>query len=104
MLAGLPPDFRATWNKVGSRILSEHDRFTADVYETDGGWAEDLSLRDASAGVYLLEKGEAGARFAIADPQGHAVADSRDDAGPSLAACARCHAGARDAVFPITDR
>ena len=97
-LAGLPPDFRATWNRIGLHIASEHGRFTADVYEHDhAAWAEDLFLADASAGVYLLEKGDAGIRFAVADERGRTVADG--DAG--VESCTRCHAGARDSVFDV---
>jgi hypothetical protein len=99
-LAGLPPDFRTTWNRIGLHVVSEHGRFTADVYEHDhASWAEDLFLGDAGAGVYLLEKTDAGIRFAVADDHGRTVADG--DAGASLEPCARCHANARDAVFDV---
>ena len=84
-LAGLPPDLRTTWNRIGLHVASEHGRFTADVYEHDhAAWAEDLSLGDASAGVYLLERGDAGVRFAVADDHGRTVADGDADAGPSV--------------------
>jgi len=97
-LTGLPPDFRTTWNRVGLHITSEHGRFVADVYEHDhASYAEDLFLGDASAGVYLLERGDAGVRFAVADPQGRTVADS--DAGTE--SCTRCHSGARNFVFDV---
>lgn len=99
-LAGLPSDFRTTWNKLAARIPSEHGRFTADVYEHEHAkWAEDLFVADAGAGVYLIDRSDGGTRFAIADSQGKTVADG--DAG-ALEACTRCHAGARDGViFPI---
>ena len=96
-LPGLPPDFRAKWNRVGLRLASEHGRFTADVYRDHESWAEDLFLGDAGAGVYLLERGDAGVRFAVADDHGRTVADG--DAG--VEACTRCHAGARDSVFDL---
>jgi hypothetical protein len=96
-LAGLPPDFRTTWNRIGLRIASEHGRFTADVYRDHEAWAEDLFLADASTGVYLLERGDAGVRFAVADDHGRTVADG--DAG--VEACTRCHSGARDWVFDV---
>jgi hypothetical protein len=67
------------------------------VYRDREAWAEDLFLADASAGVYLLEKGDAGIRFAVADDHGRTVADG--DAG--VAACVRCHSGARDSVFDV---
>ena len=99
-LAGLPPDFRTTWNRIGLHVASEHGRFTADVYDHDhSAWAEDLFLGDAGAGVYLLEKTDAGIRFAVADDHGRTVADG--DAGAGLEPCARCHAGARDGVFDV---
>ncbi len=98
-LAGLPPDFRTTWNRVGLHVTSEHGRFVADVYRDHESWAEDLFLGDAGAGVYLLEHGDAGVRFAVADDHGRTVADG--DAGASLEPCVRCHSGARDAVFEV---
>jgi cytochrome c553 len=98
-LAGLPPDFRATWSRVGLHVASEHGRFVADVYRDHESWAEDLYFGDAGAGVYLLEHGDAGVRFAVADERGRTVADG--DAGASLDACVRCHAGARDSVFDV---
>jgi hypothetical protein len=101
-LAGLPADFRRAWPRVGARVASEHGRFAADVYRHDQGrWAEDLFAGDAGVGVYLLERGDSGVRFAVADPRGRVVADSAADAGPSLAPCARCHAGAKDEVYPV---
>ena len=101
-LEGLPKDFRSTWNRIGLHVASEHGRFVADVYEHDHvAYAEDLFLGDASAGVYLLERGgpahDGGVRFAVADERGRTVADG--DAG--VEACTRCHAGARDAVFDV---
>jgi hypothetical protein len=102
MLAGLPPDFRGAWNKMGSRVVSEHERFTADVYETNHvRYIEELFEGDAGAGLYLMEPGDAGQRFAVADVTGHLVADSALDGGPSLEACARCHATARGFFFPV---
>jgi hypothetical protein len=102
MLAGLPPDFRAKWQKTAEHITSEHGRFVADVF-ADGqrAYIEDLFLGDAGAGVYLLERTDAGLRFAVADPRGTSVADSALDAGASVEACARCHANARDGVYPL---
>jgi len=98
-LPGLPLDFRTTWNKIGARIPSEHGRFVADVYEHDHArWAEDLFLADASAGIYLIDREGGAVRFAIGDPQGRTIADG--DAGV-LEPCARCHANARDIIFPI---
>ena len=98
-LVGLPPDFRTTWNRVGMHVASEHGRFLADVYRHDESWAEDLFLADASAGVYLLDKSDAGVRFAVADDHGRTVADG--DAGASLEPCVRCHGNARDWVFDV---
>jgi hypothetical protein len=100
-LAGLPPDFRAKWNRVGMRVTSEHGRFVADVYRDHESWAEDLFLADASAGVYLLDKSDAGVRFAVADDHGRTVADTDTDAGASIEPCVRCHANARDWVFDV---
>ncbi len=102
MLAGLPPNFRTTWTHVGTRIASEHGRFLADAYE-DGHvhFAEDLFEGDAGAGVYLIERTDAGPRFAVADVQGGTVADSALDAGPSVEACVRCHANATGSVYPV---
>lgn len=75
-------------------VVSEHGRFTADVYRDHESWAEDLFLADASAGVYLLDKSDAaGVRFAVADDHGRMVADG--DAGASLDPCVRCHSNAR---------
>jgi hypothetical protein len=96
-LAGLPPDFRSTWSRIGMHVASEHGRFTADVYRDHEAWAEELFLADASAGVYLLERGDAGIRFAVADERGRTVADG--DAG--VESCTRCHSGARDWVFDV---
>jgi hypothetical protein len=116
VLEGLPLDFRTRWNKIGSRVASEHERFTADVYEEgQRRYIEDLSVGDAAAGFYLLERGDAVAgsaeggtaqtpqrvRFAVADERGRFVADVTIDGGPSLEACVRCHANARDSVYPI---
>lgn len=98
-LSGLPPDFRTTWNRVGLHVVSEHGRFTADVYRDHESWAEDLFLGDAGAGVYLLEKTDAGIRFAVADDHGRTVADG--DAGASVDTCVRCHSNARDWVFDV---
>ena len=61
-----------------------------------------LYVGDAGAGAYLLEPTDAAIRYAIADEHGRTVADSAEDAGPSLEACVRCHAGARYGVFPLT--
>jgi hypothetical protein len=103
MLSGLPADFRTSWTKIGSRILSEHERFTADVYANGADrFAEGLFSADASAGTYLLEHQDAGIRFAIADPEGRTIADTAQDAGPSLQPCTRCHASAPNSVFPVT--
>ena len=103
MLAGLPADFRTSWKRIASRVSSEHERVIADVYaEGDARFAEDLRWNDAGVGVYLLERTDAGTRFAVADELGHTIADSALDAGPSVEACARCHAGARGGVFPVT--
>lgn len=111
-LAGLPPDFRTTWNRIGLHITSEHGRFVADVFEAAGecrranctptehdrsSYAEDLFLGDASVGVYLLERGDAGVRFAVADDHGRTVADG--DAGTE--SCTRCHSGVRNEVFDV---
>ncbi len=101
MLVGLPPDFRAKWKKTAGHVTSEHGRFVADVYAGETGFIEDLFLGDAGAGVYLIERSNAGLRFAVADPRGMSVADSSLDAGASLEACARCHANARDGIYPI---
>ena len=100
-MPGLPADFRTAWNRTGSRIPSEHERFVADVYEEKDRFAEDLFYGDASAGAYLLDKSDGGIRFAVADPKGQALADTAADAGPSLSACVRCHGGSRDWTFPI---
>jgi hypothetical protein len=101
MLPGLPADFRSTWNKVGAHVTSEHGRFVADVYENaQTRFIEDLYAGDAGTGIYLIERSDAGAaRFAVADTNGHTVADT--DAGASVEPCVRCHAGARDLIFPI---
>lgn len=103
MLDGFPATFRTTWTKIGARIPSEHGQFTVDVYtEGHARYAEDLFAANANAGVYLIERSDAGgARFAVTDATGHAIGDTASDAGASLEACTRCHAGARDAVFPI---
>lgn len=101
MLVGLPRDFRATWKKTGTRIVSEHDRFVADVYADHSAYIEDLFASDAGAGVYLIERSDAGLRFAVADVHGAALADSALDAGASVEACVRCHANARDGIYPI---
>jgi len=100
-LSGLPSDFRARWPKLATRFTSEHGRLTADVYARDASFAEDLFAGDAGVGTYLLETSDAGVRFGVADPAGHAVADTADDAGPTLSLCARCHASARGGVFPV---
>jgi hypothetical protein len=100
-LVGLPSDFRATWKRVAERVVSEHGRFAADVYtNADGSYAEDLFVGDAGAGVYLIERGDAGVRFAVADPRGRSIADDATDAGASLEPCVRCHRGATNAIFP----
>jgi cytochrome c553 len=102
MLVGLPRDFRATWNKTGTRIVSEHDRFVADVYaDHSNAYIEDLFAGDAGAGLYLIERSDAGLRFAVADLRGAAMADSALDAGASVEACVRCHANARDGIYPV---
>ena len=100
-LAGLPADFRKSFHAIAQGVRSEHGGMTADVYEGGASWAEDLSAGDAGVGVYLLEHRDGGVRFAVADAHGRAVADDAADAGPSLEACARCHSGAPDEVFPI---
>ncbi len=98
-LAGLPRDFRTRFRAVARGLASEHGGLRADVYDDeDARWAEDLFAGDAGVGVYLLEKRDGGVRFAVADPRGAAVADDDADGGPSLEACARCHAGR---VFPV---
>ena len=103
-LAGLPADFRTRFHAVARGVRSEHGGMTADVYESEADWAEDLSSGDAGVGVYLLEHRDGGVRFAVADGRGRAVADDAADAGSSLEPCARCHAGAPDEVFPIVPR
>ena len=67
---------------------------TADVFRGDASFAEDLFAGDAGQGIYLLEQTDAGTRFGVADPGGHAIVAPVD-------LCARCHASARDGVFPI---
>jgi hypothetical protein len=102
MLAGLPTDFRTVWKKTASRVASEHERIIADVYDdSETRFAEDLFWGDAGVGVYLIEHMDGGTRFAVGDERGRTVADSALDAGPSVEACVRCHAGARDAIFPV---
>jgi hypothetical protein len=101
-LAGLPADFRTSFRAVAKGVVSEHGAMSADVYERDASWAEDLAANDAGVGVYFLEHRDGGVRFAVGDSRGHTVADDDSDAGPSLEACRRCHAGApEDFVFPI---
>ena len=100
-LDGLPADFRTSFHAVARGVRSEHGGMSADVYESDAKWAEDLSSGDAGVGIYLLEHRDGGVRFAVADARGRAVADDAADAGPSLEACTRCHASAPDEVFPI---
>jgi hypothetical protein len=104
MLAGLPADFRTTWTKTAGLALSEHGRFTAEVYEDKPAgvrFAEDLFIGDAGIGVYLIERTDAGVRFAVGDPRGAVVADSTFDAGASVEACVRCHANARGSIYPV---
>jgi len=103
-LLGLSPDYRTAWNKLGARIVSEHGRFVADVYEDKPAarFVEDLFLGDAGVGIYLIERSDAGTRFAVGDEQGNTVADSSLDAGPSVDGCIRCHANAHDAFYPVT--
>ena len=117
-LAKLPGDFRTSWTRSASRIASEHGQLEADVYADTAACAavmrdqplpgscrfvEDLYRRDAGVGIYMLEHGDAGARFAVGDSHGRTVADDAWDGGsPALDACARCHAEApRSGVFPI---
>jgi hypothetical protein len=114
----LPDDFRARWNKASPRFRSEHGRFFAELYADSAPCAdalhgralpdkctfvEDLFLGDAGAGVYLLERGDAGSRFAIGDTHQRTLADDARDAGTSsLDACARCHREApRSGVFAL---
>ncbi len=89
------------WKKIATHMTSEHGRFAADVYSNAPDYAEDLFEGDASAGVYLIERGDAGLRFAVADARGHIVGDTSLDAGASLEACVRCHRNARDSIFPL---
>ena len=102
-LAGLPRDFRTRFRVVARGLRSEHGGLRADVYDDEESrWAEDLFAGDAGVGVYLLEKRDGGVRFAVADQGGAAVADDAADGGPSLEACARCHASApENFVLPI---
>ncbi len=117
-LAGLPSEFRTTWTKTSSRVASEHAQLEADVFADSSECAgalrgkplpgackfvEELFRRDAGVGIYLLQQGDAGARFAVADPRGRTIADDGIDGGAAaLDACARCHAEApRAGIFPV---
>jgi len=115
-LARLPNDFRTSWTKAAPRFSSEHAQLEADLYVDPAScadavhgkpmtgacrFAEELFRRDAGVGIYLLEHGDAGARFAVGDARGRTVADDAWDGGAAaLDACARCHSEApRSGVF-----
>ena len=115
-LARLPSDFRTSWTKAAPRFSSEHAGLEADLYVDPAScadavhgkpmtgacrFAEELFRRDTGVGIYLLEHGDAGARFAVGDARGRTVADDAFDGGATaLDACARCHSEApRFGVF-----
>jgi hypothetical protein len=91
---GLPADFRASWKRVGDRVVSEHERLVADVYDGDASMAEDLFWGDAGVGVYLIAHEDGGVRYAVGDVNGHVVPGSVDG-------CARCHRDAPNEIFPF---